>query len=1044
MRRGAILVYGSNALCSQNMHMQNSEGKLNSRQDGFLLTILLLNLAVAQPLYDLLAGHAEFFVTYGFGPRGLLLFCFAVSLAAPAALALVPSMLRKPLPATGRLLELSLQFVAWVLIFLPVTSRAGLAGAVSISVAVLAAALVLIGYLKFYPVRLTLRYLTPAVLLFPIFFLADSRIASLMSTGEETDPVATGQAAPETDIVFLMFDEFPLASLLKPDLEINRERFPNFARLADRSAWFRSATTTSEITTHAVPTALTGQDRVDEFDKLPISANFPRNLFTLLAGSHDIISQETSTLLCPKSVCRDNVFEPDRSEMVKAFASDLFIIYGHIVTPPPWSQRLPSITHAWSGFARKTDEEARRDHGTNLHSDEILQRIKQQERWGDRAEDFEAFIGAIEPSARPRLYYHHALLPHSAWRFLPDGRQYVTDENRVNFGLLAEDDPNRVYFHEWYPDAHMVNQAWQRHLLQVGFVDTLLGRVLDRLEETGRLDDALVVIVGDHGASFRPGNSRRSVNVETQSDIAAVPLIIKFPGQQSGYIDDRPASLPDIMPTLVSALGIDPGWTFSGDDLKGKPRDRDEPVRIRDSSGNPHEFDRAGFRSHLRATVTRQARIFGVERGLRVFHMGPHPELVGQATEELDVTGSANGLLRLDNTTLFQRLNTSANFIPLQLWGHWFGSPADGTALPLAISVNGTVRATTQTYEIAKFAGTFSVVLPPDSFNDGDNDIRVFLIRDQGDSVTLERIPQDGPELPVLEPEDAGYAVVMPSGKRFELAGEPWPGIAETYLDRSSNLIYLQGSVETIPGRILSLNTFRDGLGIRSRALEPPWGASGDSAPARQEFRIPFVFADEERAARTEIRVLVLDETAGTAHELRYPPLCSPRWRFAPPAAWHIEDCSRLPSLLPPKTGRAYHAVLDFGDPRIRSHLDEGWHIDETGIAWTTKLEAAITLPLPGNKDEWRFTARIKPYLAPGRIDDQRLVIRTGDEVLGEWLLAESKFTDVEWRWTPSEATEQDELTLTFLLPNAVSPFSIGAGADRRKLGVAIHRLTIE
>lgn len=1020
----------------------DAAGRLaSSRLEAFAISVLLLGLAVAQPLYDVLGDHAEFFVTYGVGRPGILAFAFVLSIALPATLAAIPTVARAVLPRSGRVLESALQFGAWTLIFLPVIVRFGMEGYLAIALALLAASLALYGSVKLHPFRLTLRYLTPAILLFPLFFLVDPRVSTLVRGGDSPDTAAKPDSLPPTNIVFIMFDEFPLASIMTPDLLIDRARYPNFARLADRSTWFRSATTPSEITTHAVPAALSGLDPGDDAGVLPISSNFPRTLFSLVAGSHEVISRETSTLLCPESVCAAGRTVRDPLQVARAMASDILIVFGHIVTPRPWSARLPSISHAWSGFA---NADRGRDHlGATAKPGEqdTNQRIKRQERWGDRDEDFGKFIDAIRNDGAPRLYYVHSLLPHSAWRYLPDGRQYISDEARVNFGLRSDDDPERVFFHEWYPDALMVNQAWQRHLLQVGFVDYLLGRVLDRLVEENLFDDALLVVAGDHGASFLPGRSRRSVDATTQSDIAAVPLFIKFPEQASGIIDDRPATLTDIMPTVVSALEIDIDWAFDGRDLTAASRDASEPVRVRDSAGRLFEFDRDGFRTHLQDTVVRKVELFGEGSFESLFRLGPHAELIGRAPAELGITDAARGLLLIDNALLYREIDTSTDFVPLQLWGQWHDHASSAREVPIAVAVNGTVHGTTRTYLDGEFATWFSVVLPPNAFADGANKLDFFEIRRDAGQTTLAPLPREEPDQPLLERSADGVNVVFSSGERYALVDAPWPGEVETYLDRSKRLIFLQGSFARAPDDRVMLVTFRNDWGIDARAFD---GAADPEGGTTHRFRLPFVFAGDESTSRIEVRTLIVDRKRGTAHELTYPPMCSPRWRFAPPAAWHIGSCDELDSILPPVTDGFYRAVLQFDDERIRRHLDDGWHVESSGIAWSVQNEARMTLPLPPSGEDWTFRVRLKPFLVPGKLERQRLIVREGQDTLGEWEFTELRFTDIEWQVSRTGPGDDEERVLRFILPDAVSPFSLDSGQDKRALGVAINRVIIE
>ena len=80
-----------------------------------------------------------------------------------------------------------------------------------------------------------------------------------------------------------------------------------------------------------------------------------------------------------------------------------------------------------------------------------------------------------------------------------------------------------------------MHQSWQRHLLQAGAADKLVGEVIDRLKETGMYRRAMVVVMADHGVSFRMGSTdRRTIVPANARDIAPIPLFVKYPKQRAG------------------------------------------------------------------------------------------------------------------------------------------------------------------------------------------------------------------------------------------------------------------------------------------------------------------------------------------------------------------------------------------------------------------------------------------------------------------------------------------------------------------------------
>ena len=103
-------------------------------------------------------------------------------------------------------------------------------------------------------------------------------------------------------MVVLIFDEFPLDTLLRPDGSIDAERYPNFARLAAISTWFPNAHTVYDSTFKAVPAILDA--------KLPrrgTAADFRshrRNIYTLFHGlGYGVEDVESGEALCPPRIC---------------------------------------------------------------------------------------------------------------------------------------------------------------------------------------------------------------------------------------------------------------------------------------------------------------------------------------------------------------------------------------------------------------------------------------------------------------------------------------------------------------------------------------------------------------------------------------------------------------------------------------------------------------------------------------------------------------------------------------------------------------------
>jgi membrane-anchored protein YejM (alkaline phosphatase superfamily) len=149
--------------------------------------------------------------------------------------------------------------------------------------------------------------------------------------------------------------------------------------------------------------------------------------------------------------------------------------------------------------------------------------------------------------------------------------KWLEDPHLVEpFFLLTQLDSThyRYFFHEDkaivkpYADALSPRQVTSQESLDLLFnryknavyqVDYNIGRIVDALRRSGRMDDTAIVVISDHGEGFQLGAvAHMQVNEVTKH----VPLLMRLPGVTPARVD-RLVTDGDVFPTLFEYLKIE-------------------------------------------------------------------------------------------------------------------------------------------------------------------------------------------------------------------------------------------------------------------------------------------------------------------------------------------------------------------------------------------------------------------------------------------------------------------------------------------------------
>lgn len=666
--------------------------RAESRFDRFAALVVLTVFGLTWPVLDLLGRNAEFFLARRSPKTEVVALAFVALVALPALVGLLGS-----LPGRwGRWVGLGLIAITASSLAHLYLSRLDMPWWVAVTGGAIIGLGVTWAFTRFAGVRQVGRYLMAAPVVLLGIFVFTMPVGDVLREPDSVvgNPVDVSDPVP---LVVVVFDEFPVASIIDSSGDLRESRYPNLARLAADGTWYRNAMTVQQQTKHSVPAILTGTD--PEQSQIPVAGQYPFNLFTALRSTYDLQVNESITQLCPQQLCAG------LSASASSLARDVSVVAGHVLLPEPATADLPPIDGVWGDFAAAA--------GDFDAMTEFRALLREGQRASiDRGLDQMASADLSDPT----LFYLHPIVPHHPWQFLPDGRSYP---------LIVTSNPASVGG-GWIEDEFMVAQGMQRHLLQVGYADHVVGQVIESLEDRGIYDEAMVVVTADHGIAIVPGvDHQRTITPETVGEIAAIPLFIKYPNGEGGNVDDRRALTIDIFPTIADVIGAD-----LPDDIEGVSLLGPTPVRGSTTTTGPEGAVTYGVDGAEKLDVARRIEAWFPDGDPWALTPPGSPDLLGTEvdTESLDASTLRVSLIEPD---LYEDIELDDEIIPARVGGSVMGGSGDDDKM-LAVVVNGVVGAITRTYE-DDGTTSFLAMIPPSFYVDGENTIEVVEV--EGDSL---------------------------------------------------------------------------------------------------------------------------------------------------------------------------------------------------------------------------------------------------------------------------------------------------------------------
>jgi hypothetical protein len=366
------------------------------------------------------------------------------------------------------------------------------------------------------------------ILLLPAFFWSGFEVPS------DRIPASPAPAREGTPVYLFVFDEWSFErSAAGDDFDSDLD---SLRRLRDQSFFFTQARSPSRTTYLSLPEILFQShdfpglprvllDRTDFPDKMPADAapyritpaaapdRMPSNLFRLARSR----GYETVML---------GYYLPYR--LILGGEVDLVRTYSDYPSGGTFAQRMRNVVIENPHYWRVP----------------LLSRLWKEayaplfsRRWAalndDLWRDFDAVVAA---SPERSLVIVHLPSPHAPFVFAPDGGYLGPFPVRSR---LDED-----------IDVDIMGGTRADYHRNVLHLDTVVGRIVDRLRRAGRFDKSLVIMTSDHSWRTDP-DMPRSLEPER---VRHVPLLIKVPGQSERRTIDAPFDGRSFGPIIEAAL----------------------------------------------------------------------------------------------------------------------------------------------------------------------------------------------------------------------------------------------------------------------------------------------------------------------------------------------------------------------------------------------------------------------------------------------------------------------------------------------------------
>ncbi len=488
---------------------------------AFTKYFVAATLAFSWPMIDLMSKNETFFLAHGFSQQAIFLFLIVLTLVPSLVLFGGRTLVNLRFPWLISRFDYAVLFGLFVLfsLYLVNTSLLGLTGSSSEPALYLILSILLTLILLQVLQSLNLNRVFPWICLLSVLpalnFIYRAPSSALFSTASSSLPYAEINI-PDTPVFILIFDEFSGMTLQNSRRQLNTQRYPGFAKLAEQADYFPNGLTPRRNTKNAVPGIASGALNGSSLKRDENILDFLRFVTDVNVQSKVLPTDLTQASL--------RTLRADRKDPLKTglVIDDLLTIYIYAIGHDEWTRgAFGDFPQVWAGIGR-----------LNLFATDPWS--TQVDAMHPKLRSYESWLADVK-SGQPleQINFLHMAFPHVPYLVTATGRS-VQHDRLWRDALSAS---NKERFDTF--DAH-TNVVHHNYLQQVQSADILISNLVDALRTRGIYDQSLIVVTADHGVSYSlEGLSRRHpVHEKSWTNIMAVPLFVKYPNQNHGKTID--------------------------------------------------------------------------------------------------------------------------------------------------------------------------------------------------------------------------------------------------------------------------------------------------------------------------------------------------------------------------------------------------------------------------------------------------------------------------------------------------------------------------